>query len=241
MPWFPKLTAKPGVCEAVHQKLEEIDKTKGQVRAMHPHRHDERAMKWLLQPNVGAVLGQLLGVPPLACRPCTISSRRARAAKACTRTIFTSFRRPPPASRRGPPSMTPMSRTAAFGSCPDPIATRFSARKRNNAGKDVDGIRRHQHHKIPPRYQTGPVPVPRGSTMFFGGNVIHGSGPNRTENRWRRTFIGHYIDEAPTRSRATITRSRHAGRNRQRHCGRQKRGLVLAATAGKAQFINRPR
>jgi ectoine hydroxylase-related dioxygenase (phytanoyl-CoA dioxygenase family) len=41
-----------------------------------------------------------------------------------------------------------------------------------------------------------PVPVPRGSTMFFSGNLIHGSGPNRTADRWRRTFIGHYIDEA---------------------------------------------
>ena len=32
--------------------------------------------------------------------------------------------------------------------------------------------------------------------MFFGGNLIHGSGPNRTKDRYRRTFIGHYIDEA---------------------------------------------
>jgi hypothetical protein len=32
--------------------------------------------------------------------------------------------------------------------------------------------------------------------MFFGGNLIHGSGPNRTKDRSRRSFIGHYIDEA---------------------------------------------
>ena len=32
--------------------------------------------------------------------------------------------------------------------------------------------------------------------MFFSGNLIHGSGPNRTKDRSRRTFIGHYIDEA---------------------------------------------
>jgi len=40
------------------------------------------------------------------------------------------------------------------------------------------------------------VPVRRGQTMVFGGNLIHGSGPNRSKNRWRRTFIGHYADEA---------------------------------------------
>jgi hypothetical protein len=32
--------------------------------------------------------------------------------------------------------------------------------------------------------------------MFFGGNLIHGSGPNRTTDRFRRTFIGHYVDES---------------------------------------------
>ena len=43
-----------------------------------------------------------------------------------------------------------------------------------------------------------PVAVPRGSTMFFSGNLVHGSGPNRTRDRSRRAFIGHYIDQAST-------------------------------------------
>ncbi len=33
-----------------------------------------------------------------------------------------------------------------------------------------------------------PMPVKRGQTMFFGGNLIHGSGPNRTADRGRPTF-----------------------------------------------------
>jgi ectoine hydroxylase-related dioxygenase (phytanoyl-CoA dioxygenase family) len=40
-----------------------------------------------------------------------------------------------------------------------------------------------------------PVRVPRGGVAFFGGHLIHGSGPNRTKDRSRRTFIGHYIDQ----------------------------------------------
>jgi len=50
--------------------------------------------------------------------------------------------------------------------------------------------------KFPRTSKPVPVEVPRGSTMFFGGNLIHGSGPNRTKDRSRRTFIGHYADEA---------------------------------------------
>jgi len=47
------------------------------------------------------------------------------------------------------------------------------------------------------------VPVPKGlkpqlvemkagDTLFFNGNVIHGSGPNRSKDRFRRAFICHY-------------------------------------------------
>ena len=50
--------------------------------------------------------------------------------------------------------------------------------------------------KFPRETKPVPVEVPRGSTMFFGGNLIHGSGPNRTKDHSRRTFIGHYVDAA---------------------------------------------
>ena len=50
--------------------------------------------------------------------------------------------------------------------------------------------------KFPRDRRPVPIPVKRGETMFFSGNLIHGSGPNRTKDRWRRTFIGHYIDGA---------------------------------------------
>jgi phytanoyl-CoA hydroxylase len=36
------------------------------------------------------------------------------------------------------------------------------------------------------------VPMEPGDTLFFHGQVIHGSGPNRTKDRFRRSFIGHY-------------------------------------------------
>jgi ectoine hydroxylase-related dioxygenase (phytanoyl-CoA dioxygenase family) len=50
--------------------------------------------------------------------------------------------------------------------------------------------------KFPRETKPEPVVVRRGQTLFFDGNLIHGSGPNRTTDRFRRTFIGHYIDGA---------------------------------------------
>jgi ectoine hydroxylase-related dioxygenase (phytanoyl-CoA dioxygenase family) len=32
-----------------------------------------------------------------------------------------------------------------------------------------------------------------GDVLFFNGSLVHGSEPNRTTDRFRRSFIGHYI------------------------------------------------
>jgi hypothetical protein len=37
-----------------------------------------------------------------------------------------------------------------------------------------------------------------GDVLYFHGRTIHGSMPNRTSDRWRRTFIGHYVPESAT-------------------------------------------
>lgn len=37
-----------------------------------------------------------------------------------------------------------------------------------------------------------------GDVLFFTGSVIHGSGPNRTVDEWRRSFISHYLPVSAT-------------------------------------------
>jgi phytanoyl-CoA hydroxylase len=39
------------------------------------------------------------------------------------------------------------------------------------------------------------VPLKAGDILFFNGNTIHGSGPNRSKTRFRRAFICHYVPE----------------------------------------------
>jgi ectoine hydroxylase-related dioxygenase (phytanoyl-CoA dioxygenase family) len=48
------------------------------------------------------------------------------------------------------------------------------------------------HTRIPKGLKAIEVPMNPGDTLFFGGGVIHGSGPNRSKDRFRRSFIGHY-------------------------------------------------
>ncbi|HEY0867588.1 MAG TPA: phytanoyl-CoA dioxygenase family protein, partial [Fimbriimonas sp.] len=38
-----------------------------------------------------------------------------------------------------------------------------------------------------------PALMKRGDVLFFNGSIIHGSFENRSQDRFRRTLIGHYI------------------------------------------------
>jgi ectoine hydroxylase-related dioxygenase (phytanoyl-CoA dioxygenase family) len=46
--------------------------------------------------------------------------------------------------------------------------------------------------RIPKGLKAVEVPMEPGDTLFFHGSTIHGSGPNRSKDRFRRSFIGHY-------------------------------------------------
>lgn len=44
-----------------------------------------------------------------------------------------------------------------------------------------------------------PVDMEPGDVLFFNGSLVHGSQPNRTGDRFRRSFIGHYVGRSAER------------------------------------------
>ena len=46
---------------------------------------------------------------------------------------------------------------------------------------------------IPPGSAPQPIPMQAGDVLFFNGQVIHGSYPNRSQSRFRRSLIAHYV------------------------------------------------
>jgi ectoine hydroxylase-related dioxygenase (phytanoyl-CoA dioxygenase family) len=54
---------------------------------------------------------------------------------------------------------------------------------------------------VPPPPGLTPVPVDLapGDVLFFNGSLVHGSGPNRSSGRFRRSFIGHYVGRSAER------------------------------------------
>jgi ectoine hydroxylase-related dioxygenase (phytanoyl-CoA dioxygenase family) len=178
-------------------QFEQIDPTQRQLRAMHPHRHSERALKWGLQPRVMEVLATLLGQPALLAQ-----------------TMY--YFKPPGATGQGM-HQDNFYLLAAPATCIAAWTAIDAATNDNGCLWVVPGSHRHDIHcpkaapgenwnnygdshinPFPREAKPIPVTVPRGSTMFFGGQLIHGSGPNRTKDTSRRTFIGHYVNETTT-------------------------------------------
>lgn len=179
-------------------KFEDVDYTQRQLRAMHPHRYSEQAKNWGLHPRVMEVLAALLGQPALMAQ-----------------TMY--YFKPPGAKGQGM-HQDNFYLLAAPATCIAAWTAIDAATLDNGCLWVVPGSHRHDIHcpkavpgenwnnygdthinPFPREVKPVAVPVPRGSTMFFGGQLIHGSGPNRTRDTSRRTFIGHYVNES-TRS-----------------------------------------
>lgn len=46
---------------------------------------------------------------------------------------------------------------------------------------------------LPDGVQSVPITMTAGDVLFFNGSLVHGSFPNTTKDRFRRSLIGHYI------------------------------------------------
>lgn len=173
---------------------EEVDPTQSQVRARQPHRYSRRVMDWLTHPRVAEVLEILLDKPPLGAQTMYYYKPPGAKGQAMHQDNFYLLSSPATCIA----AWTPIDDADLDNGCLyivpksqhlDILCPEEGAERWMNYG---DG----HITKFPRDCKPVPVPVKRGQTLFFGGNVIHGSGPNRTRDKFRRTFIGHYVDES---------------------------------------------
>lgn len=157
-------------------------------RIVHPHRFDALARRYLLHPKIRVCLVGLFGEEPVA-----------------TQSMYY-FK--PPGARGQAMHQDNMYLLVQPGSC---VAawTAIDATDRENGcmmlvPKTQDCIMLCQEKadgaasftggvtRVPKGLKAVEVPMAPGDTLFFNGSVIHGSGPNRSKGRFRRSFIGHY-------------------------------------------------
>jgi phytanoyl-CoA hydroxylase len=175
-------------------RYEEVDKTQRQVRAMHPHRHSEQALQWALNERVLEVLEALFGNAPLLAQTMYYYKPPGSKGQAMHQDNFFLLAKPTTCIA----AWTPLDDAEVENGClyvaPGSQHCEIFCPE-GDAPAWMDYGESHIR-PFPRDFKPVPVPVKRGQTMFFGGQLIHGSGPNRHPSRSRRTFIGHYVNEA---------------------------------------------
>jgi len=157
-------------------------------RVMHPHRFDAKARAYFLHPKIRVYLEKFMGGEPVG-----------------TQTMY--YFKPPGARGQAMHQdnfyllVQPGTCMAAWTACDDCDNENGGLMVVPNSHvselvcpEKADPNQSYAPHRVPVPKGMRPVPaeMKAGDTLFFNGNVIHGSGPNRSKDRFRRSWICHY-------------------------------------------------
>lgn len=165
------------------------DPLKKYPRLIHMHRWDEISLNWMLDKRLGEVFRQLLGDAPLAVQTMLYFKPAGARGQALHQDQY--YLRVQPGTcvaawmalddcdeENGCLQVVPGTHTLPL-LCPTDANTKESF-------TDVTV-------PLSSDMQPEPIIMKAGDVLFFNGQLIHGSFPNRSQNRFRRALIGHYI------------------------------------------------
>jgi ectoine hydroxylase-related dioxygenase (phytanoyl-CoA dioxygenase family) len=179
--------SKPGDYSGVD--VNSLDPLKKFPRMIHMHRWDQLSLDWLLEPRIAAVLYALTGSEPYA-----------------TQTMI--YFKPPKARGQALHQDQYYLRVQP-GTCVAAWMALDACDEENGCLKVVPGSQNWPllctvkadttqsftdvTVPIPEGTPVIPIVLQPGDVFFFNGQVVHGSGPNRSSDRFRRSLIGHYV------------------------------------------------
>ena len=165
------------------------DPLKRYPRMIHMHRWDETSLHWLLDGRIAQGLTALLGIEPLA--------------------VQTMLYFKPPGARGQALHQDNFYLRVQPGTCMAAWLALDDCDEENGCMQVVPGThvlpllcptradttRSFTDVTVPLPETLSPVPVlmNAGDVLFFNGSLVHGSYPNTSKDRFRRSLIGHYI------------------------------------------------
>jgi phytanoyl-CoA hydroxylase len=161
-------------------------------RMVHPHRFSEVARRYMLHPGVQVCLETLFSEEPVATQTMYYFKPPGARGQAMHQDNLYLLVNPgsclaawtaidPVDRENGCMMVVPKSHTGNL-LCQEDGGSEISSQ--SFTGPNVT--------RIPKGLKPVEVPMEPGDTLFFHGSTIHGSGPNRSKDRFRRSFIGHY-------------------------------------------------
>ena len=171
------------------------DPLKAFPRVMHPHRFNAVARRHLTHEGVLMCLKELMQDEPLAAQSMFYYKPPGSRGQAMHQDNFYLMVEP---------ATCVAAWTAIDDADPDNGGMYVAADTANEdiiCPKTADPTESFTTHFVP--LPTGKRAVPcvmkAGDTLFFNGSSIHGSGPNRSKSRFRRSFICHYVPKTTQR------------------------------------------
>lgn len=159
-------------------------------RLMQMHRWDELSLRWLTEPRINACLTALLGREPLAVQTMLYFKPPQARGQALHQDNY--YLRVQPG--------TCIAAWMALDACDEENGClRVVPGSQNwpllcTTESDTSQSFTDVTVPIPEGTPIEPVIMAPGDVLFFNGSLVHGSFPNTTSNRFRRSLIGHYIE-----------------------------------------------
>jgi phytanoyl-CoA hydroxylase len=159
-------------------------------RMIHMHRWDDVARRWMLDERIKAYLNILLESEPFAVQSMIYFKPPGARGQALHQDNFYLQARPG----------TCMAAWLALDDCDEengcmqvvpgshrwPILCPVKADAQNSFTEIAA--------PVPLDMKPQPLIMAAGDVLFFGGSLVHGSFPNRSASRFRRSLIGHYVE-----------------------------------------------
>jgi phytanoyl-CoA hydroxylase len=174
-----------------HATVEEAagDPLKLYPRVMHPHRFNDLSMRWMLDPRIAAALTDLFGEEPLAAQSMFYFKPPGARGQDLHQDNF--YLRVKPGTCMAAWLAIDDADEGNGGMMCVPETSRLAIACPEQA--DPKLFFTTEHVEPPPGLEPRMMRLKAGDVLFFNGSVIHGSTPNTSADRFRRSLIFHYV------------------------------------------------
>ncbi|MBB5077872.1 phytanoyl-CoA dioxygenase family protein [Nonomuraea endophytica] len=164
-------------------------------RIMHPHQINDVALRYLLDARIAAVLRELLEEEPIAAQSMFYFKPPGARGQALHQDNF--YLRVEPGTCVAAWIAVDRVDRANGGLEVVPGTHKMDLFCPEDADSSISFTR--EYVPPPPGLERVPVDMEPGDVLFFNGSLVHGSGPNATADRFRRSLIFHYAGRSAER------------------------------------------
>lgn len=169
---------------------QDVDPLKKFPRLLMMHRYDTISLQWMLDRRIATVLNDLLGKDPFAVQTMIYYKPPQARGQALHQDQY--FLRVQPGTCIA--AWMALDRCDEENGCLSLVPGSQNWPLLCTIKSDLTLSFTDMTVPIPDGTPVVPAILDRGDVLFFNGQVVHGSGPNRSTNRFRRSLIGHYIE-----------------------------------------------